>query len=249
MADISFVHFASTGKQLATEKIVEQVRSLYPSSYYFLASDAVDDHTELATRYNLDFHLFPDRLGYPVYPKGYTGSGVYAWLKRLQRACESAETSHVIMMEDDVFVRQPITVKHDWAIAAHELNPDGRGNAIAPEVMEIIETFAGRRPGTHQYAAGGGSIFNVDIFLKNFDQVAGFFQEHTDVIAENFYPQIGWIDCFMTVYYMLAGHEYTINPHLTDTHHHQPGFDWDGFVAAQPAEIEIINNYKKYYWT
>lgn len=249
MADISFVHFASTGKQLATRRMVEQVRSLYPDSYYYLVSDAVDDHTELADQYQLDFNLAPVKLGYPVYPKGYAGQAVYEWLLRLRRGCESAKTSHVVMMEDDVLVRKPITVQDNWAIAAHELNPDGLGNAIAPEVIEIIEVFAGKKPVTHQYASGGGSIFNTKIFLDNFNRVSEFFLEHTDVIAENFYPQIGWIDCFMTVYYMLAGHDYTINPHLTDTHNHRPGFDWDGFVAAQPEHIEIINNYKKYYWT
>jgi hypothetical protein len=35
---------------------------------------------------------------------------------------------------------------------------------------------------------------------------------------------------------------------MTDTHHHQPGFDFDVFVDSQPDEIEIVNNYKKYYW-
>ena len=48
---------------------------------------------------------------------------------------------------------------------------------------------------------------------------------------------------------MLCGKDYTINPHMTDTHNHQNnGFDWDGFVESQPNEIEIVNNYKKYYW-
>lgn len=249
MADLSFIHFASTGRQQATRHTVEQVRNLYPDSYYFLISDAVDDHSKLANKHNLDFYLGTNKLGYPVYPKGYSGKAVYEWLMRLRRGCLSAGTSHVIMLEDDVLVLKQITVQDSWYMAAHELNPDGVGNAIAPQVLEIIEVFSGKRPITHQYGSGGGSIFHVKTFLDNFDAVAGFFLEHTDVIADNFYPQIGWIDCFMTVYYMLTGNDYTVNPHLTDTHHHRPGFDWDGFVASQNDTIEIINNYKKYYWT
>jgi len=35
---------------------------------------------------------------------------------------------------------------------------------------------------------------------------------------------------------------------MTDTHHHKEGFDFDGFVESTPDEIEIVNNYKKYYW-
>jgi hypothetical protein len=48
---------------------------------------------------------------------------------------------------------------------------------------------------------------------------------------------------------MLCGKDYTINPYMVDTHnHHNNGFDWDGFVESTPKEIEIVNNYKKYYW-
>ena len=47
---------------------------------------------------------------------------------------------------------------------------------------------------------------------------------------------------------MLCGKDYSVNPYLTDTHHHQKGFDFDKFVEDQHEHIEIINNYKKYYW-
>ena len=248
MASISFAHFASTSKQLATEQIIKQVRSLYPDTYYFVASDAVDDHTQLAKDYNLDFHLFNKKLGYPVQPYGYRAWQISEWLRRLHIACANTNTSHIIMMEDDVWVKQHITVKDHWEIAAHELNPDGKGNAIDPGLIEVIELFANRRPLTHQYASGGGSIFRVQTFLDNFERINAFFLEHTNNIQEHIYPTIGWIDCFMTVYYMLAGKDYTINSHLADTHNHRDGFDYDAFLSKLPEHTEIINNYKKWYW-
>lgn len=249
MASISFAHFSSTGKRVSTNFIIQQIRKLYPDTYYFLASDAVDDHSDLAEKYNLDFHLFPNKIGYPSDSKGYTGFGVAEWLMRLKTACNNTDTSHIMMVEDDVLVIKPITVYDDWEIAAHELNPDGKGNAMSYEVMEIIKVFSGKKPKTYQYGAAGGTIFNVRTFLDNYENVSNFFLEHTDVISNNFYPQIGWIDCFMTVYYMLCGKDYSVNTHVADTHHHKPDFDYDNFVKNVPNNKEIINNYKKFYWT
>jgi 5-hydroxyisourate hydrolase-like protein (transthyretin family) len=65
----------------------------------------------------------------------------------------------------------------------------------------------------------------------------------------NQYTPLGFMDCFMVVYYMLCGKDYLSNPYMTDTHHHtNDGYDFDGFVNDQPENIEIVNNYKKYYW-
>ena len=66
---------------------------------------------------------------------------------------------------------------------------------------------------------------------------------------QNYYEPFGFMDCYMVVYYMLCGKDYYVNPYMTDTHHHRnDGFDWDGFVESRNPVIEIINNYKKYYW-
>ena len=57
------------------------------------------------------------------------------------------------------------------------------------------------------------------------------------------------MDCYMVVYYFLCGKNYSVNPYMTDTHHHQnDGYDYDKFVNEQSEKIEIVNNYKKYYW-
>jgi hypothetical protein len=79
-------------------------------------------------------------------------------------------------------------------------------------------------------------------------KITNYINEQWDYIQDNHYPTIGWMDCFMVSYYMFCGKDYTENPYMTDTHHHQKGFDFDKFVEKQPEHIEIINNYKKYYW-
>lgn len=243
------MHFASTGKSLATYKIVEIIRRLYPDTYYFLASDAVDDLSDIALKFNLDYHFFTNKIGYPVSPKGYNGKSTYEWLCRLKVGCGNTDTSHVIMIEDDVLVRKLITVDDNWEIAAHQLPHNKKHNEIPAPVIELIEFFSGRKPLTNQYAAGGGSIFKVETFLNNFDKIGNFFLEHIDTIADNFYPTIGFLDCYMTVFYLLAAKDYTINPYITDTHNHKPNFDYESFLNNLPDNIEIVNNYKKWYWT
>lgn len=250
MSDISFAHFASTGKNLATRVVVEQIRKLYPHSYYFLASDAVDELSPIAKEYNLDYHFFTYRLGYPTQPYGYRIDKVLEFLSRFHRACTNTDTSHILMVEDDVWVRSKITVDPTWELAASYLGEEPRtGNLLTQPILEIIEFYSGKKPNVIQYGSGGGSIFNVRTFLDNYEKIVDFFTQHLTTLQDNFNPTLGWIDCFMTVYYLLCGKDYTRNPHLIDTHNHDKDFDYDGFVQEQPAQIQIVNNYKQYYWT
>jgi hypothetical protein len=137
-------------------------------------------------------------------------------------------------------------VHDDWEFAGWDIKV---GNVIPEPVIDMIEIFANKRPVFKQYGCGGGSIFKVSTFLSNYIRVTSWFKNNTDFIRENFYPELGFMDCYMVVYYMLCGKDYTVNPCMTDTHHHtNDGYDYDKFVNEQPENIEIVNNYKKYYW-
>jgi hypothetical protein len=240
MADISFIHLATAGKKTSTSVIVKQIRSLYPDAYYFLASDCADDLESIAKDNNTDYKYYSEKLGYP----GYDSKKLVSWLNRFRTACLNAKTSHIMMVEDDVWVKKPLTIQDDWEMACHL---QGHGNIMHPILMGKVEEYSGKKPNTNQYGGGGGSIFKVSTFLDNFDRIVDWFDENTNYF-KMIYPPIGFMDCYMPVYYMLCGKDYTINPYLVDTHHHKQDFDFDGFVNSQPEEIEIVNNYKKYYW-
>ena len=36
--------------------------------------------------------------------------------------------------------------------------------------------------------------------------------------------------------------------HISDTHNHHTGFDYEKFMSEMPRDTQIINNYKKYYY-
>ena len=242
---ISFFHVASKYDE-ATEVIVENARKHHPDSYYFLGVDGTDkSYKEVAEKYNCDYVPYAKKLGPPVYPNGWNLEGTLEFLQRFYDSCSRSNSSHIVMMEDDVLIMKPVTVEQEWEHAAADTKI---GNVIPEFVHDLIEQHCGKRPTFKQYGAGGGSIFNAKTFLENYDRVIKFFEDHSEHIMHNLYPTFGWIDCFMVIYYMLCGKDYQRNPYLIDTNTHHNNFDFDGFVNNLSPEIQIVNNYKKFYY-
>lgn len=248
MSDISFFHIGVNPK--ATRFVIESVKKHHPNSTYFLITDGNDFNANqlLSIKYNCIHARFDKALGGPKQPFGYDKEKILEFLGRFKHACHLSLLSkceHVMMLEDDVILVNPVTVDKNWEMACHNITT---GNEIPDAVLKMISDFSGKRPITNQYGAGGGSIFNAKTFLENYDNVIKFFDNHSEYIMHNLYPTFGWIDCFMVIYYMLCGKDYQRNPYLIDTNAHYAGFDYDGFVKNLPAEIQIVNNYKKFYY-
>lgn len=211
-------------------------------------SDNSLDYRLVAVRNKTDYVHCNKKLGGPKQPFGYDVDRILEFLSRFKIACLISQlkgSSHIMMAEDDVILVKPVTVESSWEMACHDISG---GNIIPPQVINMIELFSGKRPIKFEYGAGGGSIFKIDTFLDNYDNVIQWFKKHANYILYNLYPTLGWIDCFMVVYYLLCGKDYTTNTFLTDTHNHSPGFDYEGFISNLPEHIQIINNYKKYYY-
>ena len=243
MSNIAFFHLASVYPK-ATVEIVKNAREHHKREYYFLGVDNTFSYQQVADIYKTDYKFYHNKVGGPKADYGYRLDGTIEFLERFRTACRLSRASHIIMMEDDVLIVKPITVNPEWEHACADTKI---GNHIPETVLTMIEEHSGKRPTFTQYGAGGGSIFKVSTFLDNFDSNIAWFEKYFDMI-QMVYPTIGYIDCFMNVYYWLAGKDYSVNPHRADTHNHQPGFDYETFISNQPPEIEIINNYKKYYY-
>jgi hypothetical protein len=243
VSDIAFFHLASVYPKATTE-IVKNARLHHPNEYYFLGVDSTFSYQMVSDIYETDYKFYHTKVGGPKEDYGYRLDGTLEFLARFKTACLLSRSSHIIMMEDDVLIVKPITVNPEWEHACADTKI---GNHIPETVLTMIEEHSGKRPTFTQYGAGGGSIFKVSTFLENYDSNVEWFKKYFDMI-QMVYPTIGYIDCFMNVYYWLAGKDYSVNPHRADTHNHKPGFDYETFISNQPPEIEIINNYKKYYY-
>lgn len=226
--------------------MIRNVRIHHPDDFYFLGVDGVDtqSYEHLVEPYKLDYRHFYMKVGGPVGNYGYRLDGVLEFLRRFRQACVLCNTSHIMMMEDDVLIVDKVLVKDEWEHACADTKV---GNLIPEFVHDLIEQHCGKRPMFKQYGAGGGSIFKVSTFLQNYDIITEWFKEHFDKIQAQ-YPTIGYIDCFMNVYYYLCGKDYSVNPYRLDTHAHHSGYDYDSFVNSIDPGAQIINNYKKYYY-
>lgn len=243
MFDISFFHIASIHPK-ATLETIKNVRQHHPNNFYFLGVDGVGSYEYIAEEYNLSYRFYMDHVGGPVGDYGYRLNGVLEFLTRFREACLKCGTSHIMMLEDDVLITKPVTIEKEWEMACHYIS---HGNKLHPVLLEKIQNFTGKECSVDYYGAGGGSIFSTSTFLSNYNSIVSWFKENFDEV-QKVYPTIGYIDCFMVVYYLLCGRDYTVNPHLTDTHHHYSGYDYDGFVKNISDSIQIVNNYKKYYY-
>ena len=243
MSDISFFHIASV-YQTATQNVVRNVRQQHPNSFYFLGVDGTDSFEYLVEPYKLHYRYFTTHVGGPVGEYGYKLNGVLEFLTRFREACLKCNTTHIMMLEDDVYLTKPVTVEKQWEMAGHYIS---HGNKLHPELIKRISEFTGQDCKGDYYGCGGGSIFCSSTFLANYDKVVNWFKQNFDEV-QSIYPTIGYNDCFMVVYYLLCNRGYTVNTNLTDTHNHKPGFDYESFISNLSPEIEIVNNYKKYYY-
>ena len=149
------------------------------------------------------------------------------------------------MMEDDVWIKKKITIDEDWELAGQKVFFDNR---IPDYIIDSIIEFSGEIPNDRHYGFGGGAIFKVTTFLQNYDRILEWFKINHNNFQSQYGP-LGYMDCYMMVYYLLCGKKTSVNPYLIDTHHHRnDGYDYDKFVLETETHIEIVNNYKKYYW-
>ena len=244
VSNISFFHLASVYPK-ATEAMIESVRKHHPTSYYFLGVDGDrNNYFDIAKKNNCDLMVYQKPIGGPVPPYGYDLYRTLNFLNRFKTACSRCNTSHIMMMEDDVLILKSISINPFWEHSGADTKV---GNQLPDSLVSLIETFSNKPMVHKQYGAGGGTIFKVSTFLENYNRIIEWFIEHFEEVQKE-YPTIGYIDCFMNVYYWLCGKDISANPYRTDTHNHQPGFDYESFIEKLPNEIELINNYKKKYY-
>lgn len=192
-------------------------------------------------------------IGYPKQPYGYKKDDLIVWWDRLYNGVKRLNTDFVSMWEDDCVCIDQININPEWKIAGHLINQQ-HGNNFHPLLQDIIINFCGIMPNVNFYSAGGGTIFHRDTFLNQVYPIGQRFLYDPnlfDQIQTNWYPTIGWLDCFLTVAFLLTGYPYDMNPFLYDIHsNYKKTFDLPNFLQYNKKNnlhYSIIHGYKKYY--
>lgn len=240
---IGFYNHANNKLQ-ATEASLLSVRLIYPDAPYAITCDNGYDFSELCQRHNVQYFHFYESCGYPIQPYGFRLPNVLRWLDRMYMGVSTLETDYFLTWEDDCILLDKLTIDPNWQAAGHNnLHSQEPGNDLPPTLLNMIADFSGHQPLTSKYNCGGGTMFNTKTFLDNYSSVRSWFVKNLTAIQDSVYPTLGWMDCFMTVYFMLCGKDISVNPELLNIWPTQIPYD----INKTPQGIKILHNFKDYY--
>lgn len=235
----------SSNQPKSGEVCLQFIRKHYPESYIMICGAGSVDYYDLSKKYNTDYYESQYSLHYPVEPYGWRSKDVLNFLSKFYIAFSKTDTTHMMYVEEDIFVLKKLILSDEIEISGYKANyPDGRKfeNGFPDKFIEIITNFSGVVPNVTGYGAGGGTVMKVKTFLDNYFKIKSFLESNLDFIEDVIYSKAGWIDCFLTYYYLMCGKKYTYNPLLAEVHHDK-NFD----IYNPPTWMEVASCYKKYY--
>lgn len=232
----------------ATEFVVQSFREHYPDAPFTLISDDGLDFSDLAKKYDLNYiHKFLN-LGRQGSQRsrqvsqyrydmslGFNREEVLVWLERFREACDWAKesASHIIMLEDDVYVKGKININPDWQVAAG----DNQNNQVSPDLFEYLEAFYKIKPNVTSYGSCGGTIFNINTFLDNYSEITRIIRDEFELM-QTLDHRMGWLDFYMQILYYCLGHQFSVNPEFVET---WMDVDW------KDPKYTIVHQYKELY--
>lgn len=218
----------------ATENAIRSFRTYHPDSPYFLYSDNGLDFSDIAEKYNCEYVFCDTRIGYDKC-FGFGIEGAFLWMERFYKACKSLNCDYIIMMEDDILIRNEITIPENSEVSGHSTF----GNKYDPSYLKYLSEKYQVIFQNDWYGSGGGSIFKVETFVENYDRIISIFEEELPkAIETEININMGWVDNFMTLYYLLCGKSQTPNPCLTEV---TTNPNWDS------PQYSIVHQYKEFY--
>jgi len=214
----------------ATEFALTNFRNHFPENPIYLMSDGGDNFQDLADKFNCKFVEYENIQGtngnYP-----HESFRIRGWWERHKRAIEYCKTDYMMIMEDDVYVKNSIIIDDDF----HQRGV--RGPNFPESVKNDIRSCNGIE--VPFYGMCGGSIYNSKTFLSIYDSVIKEINEKHDEITKNpDYSQVGAFDANLTYHFSKRGYPYELSKWLSQINH-------DSY--PNPEIYPLIHNYKIHY--
>ena len=183
-------------------------RRHYPNSKIYLLSDNGDDFSSLAKEHGCKYVFSPINTNPPA---GFSKFQMIEWIGRLKKCCDYCNSEFILYLEDDVFIRNKIKVDTNYAISGvYE-------NDIPQSVIEYVKKeYPTANFNSRRYGACGGTVYNREVFINNFEKMEIFINKHFDHINNNISFKISFCDCIMCVMYMAFGYEYGLNKEMIE---------------------------------
>lgn len=224
----------------SVDYILGKLRKSYPDSDLVLSSDNGSNMKSIADKYHAIKYIHGDKSHGPSHESletgryGWTVNEAKIWLDRLYEACNSISNKWVMLMEEDVLVKE----RFKFPAVDIIMIPNIR-NAICTSGMNWVNSRGGKT-NYPWYSAGGGSIINRQKFIDAYEKhIDSFIENYERIYTDSMNQGIGgwgWNDSIICVLM------YTENPTIsTELPILETGNEED------PAPI--IHAFKKYYKT
>ncbi len=240
---IGFLNHVSTHPE-ATDACFVSINKTHPTSPVVLSVDGLDNfkyYTDKIMVYtDVEWIFNKNKLGYPPYDR----YQILEWLKRTYLSVLKLNTDYFMMVEDDLFVLNNIKLDPEWQCVGHVIT---EGNKIHPLILEEIERISKVKPKTDYYGAGGGSIFKSSTFINNYQWVTDYIKQWWSLYELHYHPECVYMDCYMVLYYMLCGKDYTPNNRLLNLWPVDNNSTDKEIKLLYSKEYDIVHNIKSYY--
>ena len=224
----------------SVDYILGKLRNAYPDSDLVLSSDNGSDMSQIAENHSAIKYIHGEKSHGPSHKSletgryGWTVNEARIWIDRLYEACNSITNNWVMLMEEDVLVKERFKFPAVDLIMIPNIK-----NAICTSGMEWVKSQGGKTS-YPWYSAGGGSIINRQKFIEAYEKHIDSFTENYERIYTDSMNQgiggWGWNDSIICV--LMYAENATISTELPIL---ETGNEED------PAPI--IHAFKKYYTT
>lgn len=215
--------------------VLSVMRNHYPDSDLVISSDNGSDFTDISNKYNAIHYIHGDvSHGYPQSPDryGWTAEQATIWMKRLYEACKHITTDYVMLMEEDILVKERFRFPAFDILMIPNIK-----NHISQCGMDWIKRRGGNITYPY-YSAGGGTIINRLKYIQAYENHIDSLMSEYEALYTNSMKEgaigWGWNDSLIAV--LMYAEKATISTELPII---ESGNEND------PAPI--IHKFKKYY--
>lgn len=232
------VFYTCYKEKTAVEESLREFRKHYPTAPVYLISDGGLDFSYLESELNIKTTVKPEGMGYSKNMRAVIASGnidydqlmkeSYEFLNRIYEACHYCKSSHLLLMEPDVWVRGPLTLSdlEDLKGPVPNRIPDG--------VLALISANEGDR--TVKYFGASAGILKVSSFCEVYHQI-----RYNPLVLRTLLhadPSIVNYDYLLTVLFAYYGFNYKCNQELTECIRNP---EWE--TSGHP----LLHQHRKYY--
>jgi len=235
-------------------KSVNSLKKFYPNTDIFINVDYdgdIETYEKICNENGYKFSRNNFQLGYcgnftgkdigrDCWNKEYT----FEWVRGIYEACLKTDSKYMLLLEEDDFIlKKPSILNENFSMAIHPTAPSPIGrmrpNNIPNEYIVYINDKGGN-PISPGYAAGGGTFFNREEFIKAWEtNKDSLWNDYDYLVSIN--KIIGWADYILQFVMQLGGYEIIQNDKLAE--HWEVGGKWNEFeIITGMKDIEIIKS-------